>query len=85
MFSQPLPEFSCRLNALATAVTCQWLMGPCKVNDIELDDGSVSAENRYHVADNNLIEALNQHGVQHMLHPTLCTAQSAVIPFHILC
>lgn len=42
MFSKPLPEFSCRLNALATALTCQWLMGPCKVNDVELDDGSVS-------------------------------------------
>jgi len=41
MFSRPLPDFSCRLNALATAVTCQWLMGPCKVNDVELDDGRV--------------------------------------------
>ncbi|WIA15386.1 hypothetical protein OEZ85_002048 [Tetradesmus obliquus] len=41
MFSKPLPEFSCKLNALATALTCQWLMGPCKVNDVELDDGSV--------------------------------------------
>jgi hypothetical protein len=43
MFSKPLPDFSCRLNAFATAVTCQWLMGPCKVNDVELDDGRVSA------------------------------------------
>jgi hypothetical protein len=42
MFSKPLPDFSCRLNAFATAVTCQWLMGPCKVNDVELDDGRVS-------------------------------------------
>lgn len=41
MFSKPLPDFSCRLNAFATAVTCQWLMGPCKVNDVELDDGTV--------------------------------------------
>jgi hypothetical protein len=41
MFSKPLPEFSCKLNALATALTCQWLMGPCKVNDVELDDGTV--------------------------------------------
>lgn len=41
MFSAPLPDFSCRLNALATALTCQWLMGPCKVNDVELDDGRV--------------------------------------------
>jgi hypothetical protein len=43
MFSKPLPEFSCKLNALATALTCQWLMGPCKVNDVELDDGTVSS------------------------------------------
>ncbi|KAI8468248.1 MAG: hypothetical protein J3K34DRAFT_427967 [Monoraphidium minutum] len=41
MFSRPLPAFSCRLNALATAATCQWLMGPCKVNDVELDSGEV--------------------------------------------
>jgi hypothetical protein len=41
MFSGPLPAFSCKLNALATALSCQWLMGPCKVNDVELDDGSV--------------------------------------------
>lgn len=43
MFSKPLPDFSCRLNAFATAVTCQWLMGPCKVNQVELDDGRVGA------------------------------------------
>ncbi len=30
LFSRPLPELSCRLNALVTALTCQWLMGPCK-------------------------------------------------------
>lgn len=45
MFSKPLPDFSCRLNALATAVTCQWLMGPCTVNDVELDDGRVRERN----------------------------------------
>jgi hypothetical protein len=28
--------------AVATALTCQWLVGPCKVNDVELDDGTVS-------------------------------------------
>eukprot|EP00878_Enallax_costatus_P027060 GHUV01029098.1.p1 GENE.GHUV01029098.1~~GHUV01029098.1.p1 ORF type:complete len:163 (+),score=35.01 GHUV01029098.1:1189-1677(+) len=43
MFSKPLPDLSCRLNALATAVTCQWLMGPCTVNDVELDDGTVGS------------------------------------------
>ncbi|EFJ43024.1 hypothetical protein VOLCADRAFT_106966 [Volvox carteri f. nagariensis] len=41
MFSKPFPDFSCRLNALATALTCQWLMGPCKVNDVEIDGGVV--------------------------------------------
>jgi hypothetical protein len=41
MFSGPLPELSCRLNAWATALTCQWLMGPCKVNDVEQPDGTV--------------------------------------------
>lgn len=37
MFSRPLPGFSCRLNAWATATTCQWLMGPCAVNDCDTD------------------------------------------------
>lgn len=41
LFSGPIPEFSCKLNAWATALTCQWLMGPCAVNDIELEDGKV--------------------------------------------
>ncbi len=31
MFSKPLPALSCRLNAWVTMLTCQWLMGPCKV------------------------------------------------------
>ncbi|GBF91530.1 hypothetical protein Rsub_04270 [Raphidocelis subcapitata] len=43
MFSRPLPALSCRLNAFATALTCQWLMGPCKVNDVEIDGGQVGA------------------------------------------
>ena len=41
MFSRPLPTASCRLNAWVTALTCQWLMGPCKVNDVELADGTI--------------------------------------------
>lgn len=41
MFSKPLPALSCRLNAFATALACQWLMGPCKVNDVEIDGGQV--------------------------------------------
>ena len=41
MFSGPLPGLSNRLNAWATALTCQWLMGPCQVNDVEHADGKV--------------------------------------------
>lgn len=41
MFAGPLPELSCRLNAFATAATCQWLMGDCAVNDVEIDGGGV--------------------------------------------
>lgn len=41
MFSKPMPELSCRLNAWVTAMTCQWLMGPCEVNDVDLGDGKV--------------------------------------------
>lgn len=41
MFSRPMPELSCRLNAWVTALTCQWLMGPCRVVDLELPDGTV--------------------------------------------
>lgn len=37
MFSQTVPGFSCRLNAWATAATCQWLMGPCEVNSCDTD------------------------------------------------
>lgn len=42
MISKPFPEASSKLNAWVTALTCQWLMGPCKVNDIELPDGTVA-------------------------------------------
>jgi hypothetical protein len=37
LFAHPFPGFSARLNALATAATCEWLMGPCAVVDVELD------------------------------------------------
>ena len=39
MFSKPQREFSCRLNAAATWATCQWLMGECEINDVEIDGG----------------------------------------------
>lgn len=35
LFSGPLPAFSARLNAWATAFACQWLMGPCSVVDVD--------------------------------------------------
>ncbi|KAF5835917.1 hypothetical protein DUNSADRAFT_6674 [Dunaliella salina] len=41
MFSEPMPEFACKMNAWATALTCEWLMGPLKVNDVEVDGGKV--------------------------------------------
>ncbi|EIE22959.1 hypothetical protein COCSUDRAFT_15824 [Coccomyxa subellipsoidea C-169] len=43
MFSKPMPEVSCQLNAWVTMLTCQWLMGPCKVNDVELDGGRIGS------------------------------------------
>lgn len=49
IFSQPFPDFSCRLNAWVTALTCQWLMGPCKVVDLELADGQVKPGMAVHV------------------------------------
>ena len=44
-FSRPFPSFSWRLNAIATALSCQWLMGPCKVNDVEVDGGVMGKGN----------------------------------------
>lgn len=41
MFSRPVPQVAAQLNAWVTALTCQWLMGPTKINDIELEDGQV--------------------------------------------
>jgi hypothetical protein len=35
LFARNLPALSARLNAWATALTCQWLMGPCAVVDVD--------------------------------------------------
>jgi len=43
MFSKPLTKLSCQLNAFATWLTCQWLMGECEINDVEIDGGQVGA------------------------------------------
>ena len=41
MFAKPLPGLSYKMNALVTSLTCQWLMGPNVVNDVEVDGGSI--------------------------------------------
>ena len=41
ILARPLPWLACKMNALATWFTCQWLMGPSKVNDVETDNGKV--------------------------------------------
>lgn len=41
MFARPLPTLSYRLNAFATWLTCQWLMGECDINDVEIDGGEI--------------------------------------------
>lgn len=45
IFSSNFPAFSSRLNAMITALACQWLMGPCKVNDVEIDGGAMGKGN----------------------------------------
>lgn len=42
LFAKPFPEFSNKMNAWVTALTCQWLMGPNQVVDYERPDGSVA-------------------------------------------
>jgi hypothetical protein len=42
MFAKPFPEFSNKLNAWVTALTCQWLMGPSAINDVEMPDGTIA-------------------------------------------
>jgi len=41
MFARPLPGISNIMNAVVTTLTCQWLMGKCRVNDVELPSGEV--------------------------------------------
>ena len=45
MFAKPFPRLSYTLNAVATYATCQWLMGPLEINDVEMDDGQVGTNN----------------------------------------
>ncbi len=49
MLARPFPGFSCWLNAWATAFTCQWLMGKCTVNDVDIDGGKVRGGTQGHV------------------------------------
>lgn len=39
MFAAPFPEFSARMNAYATYVAGQWLMGECEMIDSKTDQG----------------------------------------------
>lgn len=41
MFAEPFPAFSYKMNAIVTSVSCQWLMGPNAVNDVEVDEGKM--------------------------------------------
>ena len=40
ILSANIPGPACKLNAWVTAFTCQWLMGPSHITDVELDDGT---------------------------------------------
>lgn len=42
MFSKPFPEFSSKMNAWVTLVASQWLMGPSKINAVEIDGGKMA-------------------------------------------
>jgi hypothetical protein len=39
LFAKPFPGFSARLNAWVTWWAAQWLMGPCELEDLVLQDG----------------------------------------------
>eukprot|EP00798_Chlamydomonas_sp_ICE-L_P013853 gene13853-19776_t len=41
VFARFVPTFACQMNAIATALTCEWLMGKCTVNDVEVDGGEL--------------------------------------------
>mmetsp|Transcript_27681 Transcript_27681/g.78271 ORF Transcript_27681/g.78271 Transcript_27681/m.78271 type:complete len:307 (+) Transcript_27681:198-1118(+) len=41
MFARPLPGLSNAMCAFVTVATCQWLMGRCRVNNVELPSGEV--------------------------------------------
>ena len=41
MFARPMPGVANILNAFVTKATCEWLMGKCTVNDVELPTGEV--------------------------------------------
>lgn len=42
MFAKPMPTLSNVMNAWVTSLTCQWLMGPNTVNDVEIDGGKLA-------------------------------------------
>ena len=38
LFAKPFPEFSSKLNAWVTWWAAQWLMGPCELQDLDMDE-----------------------------------------------
>jgi len=44
MFAVPFPAFSAKMNAVVTMLSCQWLMGPSTVNDVEVDGRVLRAQ-----------------------------------------
>jgi hypothetical protein len=41
IFVKHFPTFSNMLNAWVMSFSCQWLVGANKVNDVELEDGTI--------------------------------------------
>jgi hypothetical protein len=44
MFARPFPTFSLWMNTWVTLYTTRWLMGPSKIQDLELDNGTVGKD-----------------------------------------
>ena len=44
IFARPFPVFSLWMNSWVTSFTTRWLMGPSKVQDLELEDGTIGKD-----------------------------------------
>jgi len=45
MFARPAPVLSGRMIAFVTALSCEWLMGPCEVNNLNLTQSDSPSQN----------------------------------------